>query len=123
MTRAEIDQVQSDDDTWDPDLAALLQTIDPVLLDQRLRSGLCPKCGLRPSQEDFWACAECDPESVENQEPDGEEDYDLDEDWENDPPKCSVCLDLGYTGPFENRKLCDCETGRELAIAESTRDD
>lgn len=36
-----------------------------------------------------------------------------------DPPKCPLCGDLGWTSP---NYPCDCETGRELLKAMSTRD-
>lgn len=54
-------QPQEQGDTWDPDLDKLLATVPSEEIDKRAAAGLCLNCGLRPCQDDFWACRDCDP--------------------------------------------------------------
>lgn len=69
ISRAQYEAAQKKSDTWDPDLDKLIEEIGNEEIEKRVIAGLCLKCGLRPRQDDFWSCPECDPHSVENQEP------------------------------------------------------
>lgn len=69
IARAQYDALRSqgESDTWDPDLNLLIARLGNDEIERRILANLCLKCGLRPCQDDFWSCPECDPNSPENQ--------------------------------------------------------